>query len=81
MQMGERLAEREGGLVAVEPTAEHDRQQLGRAVRPDAGGDDLGAARVMMRRQLVDPRIKPAERQVVRGQHEDVGRQCAPQLA
>src|SRR4029077_19534910 len=41
VEVGERLAEREGGLVLVELPAEHDRQQLGGAVRPLAGGDDL----------------------------------------
>src|SRR4030081_154941 len=61
VQMGERLAEREGGLVLVELAAKHDRQQFGRAVRSLAGGDDLRAAFAVVRRQLVDPDMDAAE--------------------
>ena len=42
---------------------------------PLAGGDRLGAARLVMRRQLIDPRMDAAERQIVRRQHQRVGRQ------
>ena len=73
--MRQRLAEREGGLVAVELTTEHHRQEIGRAVRPLAGGDRLGAARLVMRRELIDPRMDAAERQIVRRQDQRVGRQ------
>src|SRR5712691_4194451 len=65
MNMRQRLAEREAGLVAVEPALEKDRHQFGRAVRPGAGGDHLRTARVVMRGQLVDPRMDAAERQIV----------------
>src|SRR5712672_3708012 len=80
VQMGERLAEREGGLVLVELAAEHDRQQFGRAVRPLAGGDDLRAAFAVVRRQLVDPDMDAAERQIVRRQYQRVGWQGTPQF-
>src|SRR5216683_4057575 len=80
VQMGKRLAERKGSLVLVELAAEHDRQQLGGAVRALAGGDDLGAALAVVRCQLIDPDMDTAERQIVRRQDERVGWQGATEL-
>src|SRR5204862_3965847 len=60
VQMRQRLAEREGGLVPVELPAEHYRQQIGGAVGPLTGGDRLGATRMMMGRELIDPPMDAA---------------------
>src|SRR5581483_3926541 len=79
VQVGERLAEGETELVAVELAAEQHRQQVGGGERAGAGGDDLAAARLVVRRQLVDAQMHAAERQVVRRQDNDVGRQLAAQ--
>ena len=46
-------------------------------VRAGAGGEHLGAALVVMRRQLVDALVDAAERQIVRRQYQNVGRQRA----
>ena len=75
VQMRQRLAEREAGLVPVELAAPQDRHHVGGAHRAVAGGENLGAALVMMRRQLVNALVDAAERQIVRRQYENVGRQ------
>jgi len=54
MHVGHGLAECEGGLVQVQLALEQHRQQLGRTARfPSAGLQHLGAARVMVRQQLL----------------------------
>src|SRR4051794_6350463 len=54
MQMRQRLAERETGLVPVERAAPQDRHHVGGTHRKGAGVQHLGAALVMVRGQLVD---------------------------
>ena len=81
VQMRQRLAEREGGLVPVELTTEHHRQEIGGAVRPLAGGDRLGAARLGDAPPAVDPRMDAAERQIVRRQYQRVRRQRVAEFA
>ena len=80
VQVRQRLAEREAGLVAVEMAAPQDRDHVGGAHRPMAGGSDLGAALVVMRRQFMDSLMDAAERQIVRRQYQNVGRQLPAQL-
>src|SRR5256885_169709 len=48
---------------------------MGGNVGPLTGGDRLGAARMMMCRELIDPPMDAAERQIMRRQHQRIGRQ------
>jgi len=79
MEMRQRLADGEAELHRVELAAEEQRHDVHRAVRRDAGGLDLGEARGVMRRQLIDAGVEPQERQIMRGQDEHVGRHGAAQ--
>ena len=81
--MGERLAHREALLEEIElaPAAEQDRQQLGGRHRPVDRVDDLAQAVGMVRSELVDAHVQPAERHDVRRQHQRlVGHEAAKAL-
>src|SRR6185503_7572729 len=76
VQVGYRLAHGEEGLVRVQRAPEQHRQQLARALllAPD-GFLQLGEARLVVRLELRDALVRPAERLAVRGQHQHVGGQ------
>src|SRR5579871_5072099 len=60
MQMRERLAQREGGLMGVERTAKQHRQQFDRIFRALAEGTEQRlAARGVVRGQFVDAGVRP----------------------
>ncbi len=69
MQMRQRLAKRERHLMLIQRPAKQHRQQIDRAAGPVEGGDQLLAARLMMRRELVDTRMQSKKRQIMRRQH------------
>jgi hypothetical protein len=54
MQMGERLTQRKGHLMAVERAPEQHRHQRHRALGIAARGNDFRATRPVVRRQIID---------------------------
>ena len=73
-QVGERLADREAQLVAVELAPEEHRHQLRRGPRLDQRVERLVEPRGVMVAQEGEPRVQAAERETVRRQHQGVRR-------
>ena len=75
MQMRYGFTHREESLVRVERAAEQYWQQILGSLRRDAGFEHFGQAVAMMRVQHLHPRMRAAEGQAVRRQHQRFGGQ------
>src|SRR6185503_6357050 len=74
MQVRDRLAHGEKNLAGIELALEQQLEHVvGRARRDGAGSLQLGEAFSMVRLELRDARVRAAERQAVRRQHQQVG--------
>ena len=80
MQVRQRLADREGGLVRIELALEHHRNDVGGAARLVAGGQCFSQARRVVRAQLAGPLMRTAKQAAVRWQYENIGRQAFVQV-
>src|SRR5690606_18704626 len=71
VQVRDGLAHGEERLVGIERPAKEDTEQVGGASGPGLQRfEQLGEALLMMRRQLLDARMRAAEGLAMRGKHE-----------